>query len=40
MLILEVIGLTAAAVWKHDWFTAAAGALIPAAALVRALTVW
>ena len=40
LLILEFIGLTAAAVWKHDWFAAAAGVLIPAAALVRTLFVW
>ena len=40
LLVLEFIGLTAAAVWKHDWFTAAAGALIPAAALLRAFAVW
>ena len=40
LLVIEFIGLTAAAVWKHDWFTAAAGALIPVAALVRSLLVW
>ena len=40
LLVIEFIGLTAAAVWKHDWFTAAAGLLIPAAALLRAFFVW
>ena len=40
LLILEFIGLTAAAVWKHDWFAAAAGVLIPVAALLRTLFVW
>jgi len=40
LLIIEFIGLTAAAVWKHDWFAAAAGILVPAAALIRVLLVW
>ena len=40
LLVIEFIALTAAALWKHDWFAAAAGVLIPAAALVRTLFVW
>lgn len=40
LLVIEFIGLTLATVWKHDWFAAAAGVLIPAAALARTLTVW
>ena len=40
LLVIEFIALTAAALWKHDWFAAAAGTLIPAAALVRVLLVW
>ena len=40
LLITELIALTAAAAWKHDWFTLAAGLLIPAVALVRVLLAW
>jgi len=40
LLLIEFIGLTAAAAWKHDWFAAAAGTLLPAIALLRCLTVW
>ena len=40
LLVIEFISLTVAALWKHDWFAAAAGVLIPAAALVRVLLVW
>ena len=40
LLITELIALTAAAAWKHDWFTLAAGLLIPAVTLVRVLLAW
>ena len=40
LLVIELIALTVAAAWKHDWFALAAGALIPAAALVRVLLAW
>ncbi|MBO7088584.1 MAG: ABC transporter permease subunit, partial [Lentisphaeria bacterium] len=40
LLVIELIALTAAAAWKHDWFTLAAGVLIPAVALVRVLLAW
>ena len=40
LLVIELIALTAAAAWKHDWFALAAGVLIPAAALVRVLLAW
>ena len=40
LLITELIALTAAAAWKHDWFALAAGLLIPAVALVRVLLAW
>ena len=40
LLVIEFIALTAAALWKQNWFAAAAGVLIPAAALVRVLLVW
>ena len=40
LLVIELIALTAATAWKHDWFALAAGVLIPAAALVRVLLAW
>ena len=40
LLVIELIALTAAAAWKHDWFALAAGVLIPAVALVRVLLAW
>ena len=40
LLITELITLTVAAAWKHDWFALAAGLLIPAVALVRVLLAW
>ena len=40
LLVIELIALTAAAAWKHDWFALAAGLLIPAVALVRVLLAW
>ena len=40
LLVIELIALTAAAAWEHDWFALAAGLLIPAVALVRVLLAW
>ena len=40
LLVIELIALTVAAAWKHDWFALAAGLLIPAVALVRVLLAW
>ena len=40
LLVIELIALTAAAAWKHDWFALAAGVLIPAVALIRGLLAW
>ncbi len=40
LLAITILLLEAAALYRHDWYAAAAGALIPATGLIRLLFVW